>query len=265
MRLPMSATPFLELLGLKAGASVALMGAGGKHTLMARLKQELTAAGMPVLLTSSTNLHRPTGNRESELFLVGQHPNWSAEVTERLRQCQTVYLLEQDLGQGMLKGLEPELLIRLRRENPQAVMVIKTDGARKRAFKAPGPDEPLIPPFSDICVLIAGLDSIGRPLDERHVHRPEIVARLAEVESDTPMTPEIMARVVAHPRAYLPKFPPGAKRVLYLSKARAEQDRHQAREVFGRVLPGLFSLLVAGDTLSGRVEVYPQPDQQSLS
>jgi len=107
MRLPMSATPFLKLLELKAGTSVALMGAGGKHTLMTRLKQELTAAGMPVLLTSSTNLHRPTGNRESELFLVGQHPNWSAEVTERLRQCQTVYLLEQDLGQRMLKGLEP--------------------------------------------------------------------------------------------------------------------------------------------------------------
>ena len=102
---------------------------------------------------------------------------------------------------------------------------------------------------------------IGRPLDERHVHRPEIVARLAEVESDTPMTPEIVARVVAHPRAYLPRFPPGAKRVLYLSKARPEQDRHQAREVFSRVPPGLFSLLAAGDTLSGRVEVYPQPDQ----
>ena len=261
----MSETAFLELLGLKAGASVALMGAGGKHTLMDRLKQELTAAGIPVLLTSSTNLHRPTEKRESPLFLVGQHPNWSAELTERLGQWQAVYLLEQDLGQGMLKGLEPKLLTRLRREHPQAVMVIKTDGARKRAFKAPGPDEPLIPPFSNICVLIAGLDSIGRPLDKRHVHRPEIVARFAEVESNTPITPKIMARIVAHPRAYLPKFPPGAKRVLYLSKARDEQDRHHAREVFRRIPPGLFSLLAAGDTLNGRVEVYPQPDQRSRS
>ena len=165
----------------------------------------------------------------------------------------------------MLKGLEPELLVRLRREHPQAVMVIKTDGARKRAFKAPGPDEPLIPLFSDICVLIAGLDCIGRPLDERHVHRPEIVARLVEVELDTPMTPEIVARVVAHPRAYLPKFSPGAKRVLYLSKVRDEQDRLQAREVFSLVPPGLFSLLAAGDTLSGRMEVYTQPDQRLLS
>ena len=94
----MSATAFLELLGLKAGASVALMGAGGKHTLMARLKQELTAAGISVLLTSSTNLHRPTGKGESPLLLVSQHPNWSAELTERLRQWQAVYLLEQDLG-----------------------------------------------------------------------------------------------------------------------------------------------------------------------
>ena len=258
-------TTFLELLGLKSGDSVALMGAGGKHTLMARLKQELTAAGIPVLLTSSTNLHRPTGERQSPLFLVRQHPNWSAELTERLRLRQAVYLLEQDLGRGMLKGLEPELMIHLRREHPQAVMVIKTDGARKRAFKAPGPDEPVIPPFADVCVLIAGLDSVGRPLDERHVHRPEIIARFAEVEIDSPVTPEIVARVVAHPRAYLHKCPPGAKRVLYLSKARAEQDRHHAREVFSRVPPGLFSLLAAGDTLSGRVEVYLQPDQRSLS
>ena len=259
----MGETTFLELFGLKAGASVALMGAGGKHTLMARLKQELTAAGMSVLLTSSTNLHRPTGERESPLYLIDQHSNWSAEMTDRLHQSQAVYLLQRDLGQGMLKGLQPELLKRLRREYPQAVMVIKTDGARKRAFKAPGSDEPVIPTFANICVLIAGLDSIGRPLDDRHVHRPEIVARLAEVESDTPITSEIMARVVAHRRAYLPKFPPGAKCILYLSKARDEQDRQHAREVFRRVPPGLFSLLVAGDTLSGWVEVYPQPDQRS--
>ncbi len=65
----MSATAFLELLGLKAGASVALMGAGGKHTLMARLKQELIAAGMPALLTSSTNLHRPTGPTVARIML----------------------------------------------------------------------------------------------------------------------------------------------------------------------------------------------------
>ena len=103
---------------------------------------------MRVLLTASTNLHRPTGKRESPLFLVGQRPNWSAELTERLRQWQAVYVLDQDLGQGMLKGRESELLIRLRREHPKAVMVIKTDGARKRAFKAPGPNEPQIPPFA---------------------------------------------------------------------------------------------------------------------
>ena len=239
---------------------MSLMGAGGKHTLMDRLQQELTAAGVPVLLTSSTNLHRPTGDRESSLFLVRQHPRWRLKVTDRLRRCEPVYLLERDLGQGMLKGLELGLLTRLHTEYPQAVMVIKTDGARKRSFKAPGPREPVIPTFSNICVLIVGLDSIGRPLDERHVHRSEIVARLAEVESFTSVTPEIVARIVAHPRAYLTKFPPGTKRVLYLSKARDEQDRHQAREVFSRVPLGLFSLLATGDTLSGRVEVHAQTD-----
>ena len=87
---------------------MALMGAGGKHTLMARLKQELTAAGMPVLLTSSTNLHRPTGKRESPLFLVGHHPNWSAELTERLRQWQERDDLEQFSALDHERRLETE-------------------------------------------------------------------------------------------------------------------------------------------------------------
>jgi hypothetical protein len=45
------------MLGLKPGDMVAVMGAGGKATLTKRLVIELVAAGTPVLVTGTTNLH----------------------------------------------------------------------------------------------------------------------------------------------------------------------------------------------------------------
>ena len=70
---------------------------------------------------------------------------------------------------------------------------------------------------------------------------------------------------VAAARRQSVELPPVLPSAVILSKARDEQDRLQAREVFSRVPPGLFSLLAAGDTLGGRIEVYTQPDQRLLS
>ena len=51
-------TSLYKLIDIGTGEIVAIIGAGGKHTLMYRLSQELAAAHRPVVLTSTTNLHR---------------------------------------------------------------------------------------------------------------------------------------------------------------------------------------------------------------
>jgi probable selenium-dependent hydroxylase accessory protein YqeC len=249
-------TPLLQLLEIERGSTVAVMGAGGKHTLMAWLQHELSATGQAALLTSSTNLHRPSGNREPDLLLAERDRDWRPQVARRIVAGQPVYLLQHEMGRGMLKGLSLDELAALRQEHPDAVIVVKTDGARKRSFKAPAPHEPVVPPFADVCVVIVGIDCVGRHLDEQCVHRPERVADLAGVTMGEVLTTQLLARVIAHAGWYSSRLPSAARRVLYLSKVSTPQQRRQALDVFQHVPDAAFLVRAAGDTPRGKVERF---------
>ena len=56
-RVPAALPLLSEILGLRPGDMVAVMGAGGKATATKRLVCELVEARTPVLVTGTTNLH----------------------------------------------------------------------------------------------------------------------------------------------------------------------------------------------------------------
>lgn len=258
-------TPFTQLLAVTPGSTVAIMGAGGKHTLMAQLQQELSATGQGVLLTSSTQLHRPKGAREPHLILADSDRHWHDRVTQRLADGHAVYLLEHDMGKGMLKGLSMQRLTALRQQHPRTLMVVKADGARKRSLKAPASHEPAVPPFSNVCVVIVGIDCLGRPLDEECVHRPEVVAQLAGLEVGESLSIEAVARVIGHERWYSSRLPHHARRVLYLSKVAGAGHLQQAQELFDRVPDAAFPLRAAGDTPTAKVHLFRPSDEPESS
>ena len=49
-------------------------------------------------------------------------------------------------------------------------------------FKAPAAHEPVPADSTTLLVTVMGITAIGAPLDAAHVHRAEIVARLAGAE-----------------------------------------------------------------------------------
>ena len=46
---------------------------------------------------------------------------------------------------------------------------------------------------------VVGLDSVGQPLDDGHVHRSALVCAAAGQEPGSPVTPATLARLVEHP------------------------------------------------------------------
>ena len=91
---------------------------------------------------------------------------------------------------------------------PEAIVIVKTDGARKRWFKAPNQSEPVIPPWSQLCITVVNCEILGQPLTEALVHRPERVAELTGLHLGDPITPEAVGTVLTHPSPTLRKFPP---------------------------------------------------------
>lgn len=238
------ATELADLLRIGAGDVVAVVGAGGKHTLMARLAVELPAAGRPVVLTSTTNLHRGAFD---ELSLIRTaEPEWETALTAALDRDRRAVVVERAKGPGMEIGVPPDAIRRLRAVSGDAVILVKADGARKRLIKAPGPGEPSLPPEVDSFVVVCALAAIGRPLEEALVHRLDVVRAIAP---DDPISPASLVAIAN--LGYSPHIPPAATASLYLSHAVDDAALRHARAIAGRV-SHLYESIVAADTIEGR-------------
>lgn len=129
-------------------------------------------------------------------------------------------------SKGRLLPLDPAWLDRLHTAWPELTIVVEADGSKMRPFKAPGEGEPVIPLAATAVLSVVGLDVIGRPLDGRAVHRPEVVALLTGAEPGIPVTPELVAAVLLHPAGGRKGVPAGARWLVLLNKAEgpARQD-----------------------------------------
>jgi len=215
-------------VGLNAGELLAFVGAGGKTTTAWRLLCQIVDSGERVVFTTTTHIFRP---RDASLFLTPAPA--PAEIARRLGEAPALVLAAGPGESGdpehaarspypadpvKLVGLEPEVLSDLARQMPHVTWLVEADGARRRLLKAPAEYEPVIPSEADRVVIVAGLDAIGKPLDERAVHRPEIAARLLGVPPGAVVTTEMVVKLIGHPSGGLKGIPACAEVVVLLAQ-----------------------------------------------
>jgi len=238
-------------LNLKPPQCISVMGAGGKSTLMNRLADELIVLGYTVVLSSTTNYHRPQSLQSEQVLLTRDVPAWPEMLRTSARRWNRLLVLQHDLGDAMVKGIDVAAVRTIHEQIPDAVVIVKTDGARKRWFKAPNPSEPVIPPWAQVCITVVNRDILGRPLTDALVHRPERVAELTGLNLGDPVTPQAVGTVLTHPDAYAPKIPAGARRIVYISHVQSPEDLAQARDIAAWLDRSAVDDVLAGDTPSG--------------
>ncbi|MCX6029350.1 MAG: selenium cofactor biosynthesis protein YqeC [Chloroflexi bacterium] len=226
---------------------VALAGGGGKTTLMFRLADELAAAGRRVVTTMTTKIF--VGQMalvpgrlvlQGEGALLAQLPQALAEHGHVLVAGGTV--IEQD----KVQGVSSELVDRIAAQSYVDAVIIEADGSRRLPFKAPAPHEPVIPASTTVAVPVVGLDVVGRPLTADHVHRPQLVAELTGAALGDPVTPAMIAAVLAHPQGGARNVPPAARLIPFLNKVEDERTLTAAREIARLLLtsPRVDSVLI---------------------
>jgi molybdenum cofactor cytidylyltransferase len=94
----------------------------------------------------------------------------------------------------------------------------------------------VIPIETTLVLVVVGADVLGRPLDTEHVHRPERVSALSGAPMDAPVTPEVVARVLAHPEGGRKGVPGTARLVVLINKVDVLTDLAPAREAAERLL-----------------------------
>ena len=176
----MKITPFLNI-----GCGItAIVGAGGKTTLMYTLAEELRTGGS-VLIATSTHIRCP------EPYETVTEPDAAAVRAALARHGVVCAGTPAEDGKLTAPGLDFSVLADL-----ADYVLVEADGAHRLPLKAHAPHEPVIPDGAGRVILVAGLDGLGRPIREV-CHRPERFAALAEAAMGDIVTPEMVSRVIA--------------------------------------------------------------------
>lgn len=171
------------LLNIGRGVT-ALIGGGGKTTMLYTLTEELRKKGT-VLLCTSTHIMRPT---QYEVLERASEAEVSAALSAHGAVCVGEPSAEGKLGPPSLSF---DALARL-----ADYVLVEADGSRRLPLKAHAPHEPVIPKEAGCVLCVVGARGFDRPIREA-VHRPEQFCTLTGARLDEPASPALAARALA--------------------------------------------------------------------
>lgn len=237
----------ISVFNIARGDLISVVGSGGKTTLITELAYQLTQKGFKVLTTSTTNAQKPTPHQTEKLLIAEEEKDLLTAIRYHFKTYQHITVVGEYLRKDKLKGLNPERICFLYRHHLADMILVHADGARKKSFKAPKEDEPVIPGCSTLCIIVVGSDIIGKALNEENVHRPEMVTKFTSLQPGELVTVETIVQVVNDPRTYFNKAPPGCQLILYLSKVGDPQRQQLAEEIKSKVDSTKITKVVWGD------------------
>ncbi len=156
---------------------IAIVGSGGKTSLLKKLAAEYKAQGKKVFLCTSTHM-----KIEPETLMSADLPVLLNELEEK---GYVMAGLPVDDGMKKLSALPEEVYTELCKHAD--VTLVEADGSRHLPIKFPNSTEPVIPQNCDKIMVVCGLHALGKPLSEV-AHRPELVKSCLKASDDTIIT-----------------------------------------------------------------------------
>ena len=200
---------------LEQGHKIALVGAGGKTTLMFQLARNFRTK---VICTTSTHLALDQlGQADQHLIITDpeQIPGSAAEYPGDLLLFTGPQVETNRVGSPPAEALEA--LANLA-DSWDCPLIVEADGARKLPIKAPAEHEPPIPDFVDVVITVIGLSGLGKPLQDDWVHRPEYYAKLVDLPVGETLESHHLVKGLISSAGGLKNIPQNARKILLINQ-----------------------------------------------
>jgi probable selenium-dependent hydroxylase accessory protein YqeC len=194
-------------LGISSGDVAAFVGAGGKSGAILAVSGELTQEGMKVLVAPTTKMLSSEADSIGPLVTSENAGDLRAKTERAFSDAPAVVVGSGMLSKNRIGGVDPDWVGDLARLAD--VVLIEADGSRRRPIKGTAAHEPAIPDAVTLLVAVANVHALGTPVDEEHVHRPEIFSDLTGIGHGQSITPRAIA--IALSRGSLARVPQGAR------------------------------------------------------
>lgn len=195
-----TSTTFWDALDLDSASPpvVAIVGGGGKTSLLFRLGREARERGRSAVLTGTTRFTTPPPLSDGIERIVWH----AADAAERLERSialgEVAIVHDGSERQARWAPLDPETVDAIATTHGLGLLAVEADGSKMRPFKAPAEHEPVIPRSATHVAAVVGVQVLNAPLVDANVHRAEQIRSI--VGDEERVTAEVVARVMADER-----------------------------------------------------------------
>ena len=238
--------------------TTAIIGSGGKSTLLRRLAEELATGGAANAefvaaeiatdkpqVGTSPNEDRPTEKAAGDKPSVdGGEPSTRRPaakenaIAEAPRRAHVIVATSTTMDEvrlalsthpivcvGRIHGptgkLDAPRMAFSELEAAADYLLVEADGAKMLPLKAHAEHEPMIPECAKRTVCVVGIDGVGSPISQA-CHRAERFAQLADASTADAVTPEMVARVLEAE---------GLHDMVLINKVESDNDRRAAERI----------------------------------
>ena len=162
---------------------IAVVGSGGKTTLLHRLAQQYRSEGKSVFVTTTTHMFI-----EEDTLLTDD----AQLIIQALKE--KGYAMAGIPVGNKIRALSPETYDKVCAHAD--VVLVEADGSKHMPLKFPNETEPVIPHNAEEIYVVCGLHAIGRQAKEV-CHRLELVKHCLGIEDDTIITQDHVRKLVS--------------------------------------------------------------------
>ena len=237
------------LRALRIGPSprIAFAGAGGKTTAIFQLARSLMKENGNATVIVTATSHLGTWQVPlADMHVIARSSSLAA-LEENKHRLKGVILITGELDKERTNPVGEQTLNWLHQfcGDHSWPLLIEADGSRQKPLKAWANHEPPVPSFVDQVVQVVGMTGVGRPLNNEHVHRPEVFSGLSGLDIGEPVTSQAVIQVLTSIEAGLKNFPEHARRAVLLNQADTPQIQAMAHELVDSLLSAYDSVVIS--------------------
>jgi probable selenium-dependent hydroxylase accessory protein YqeC len=249
----------VSALSLGARENIAIVGAGGKTSLVFALAEALSSEGKRVVTSTTTKIWQSEAGRSPAIFLFPSGEISQKKIKKGLEQYGHIFVGKRNIDTGKVMGISRGQADELFENSSVDYLIIEADGSKGRPLKAHADHEPVIPHSATVVIAVAGLEALGKRLEPGVVFREELFMALTGLKSGQIISKEIVAKVFSRPDGMFKSTPSQSRRMVFLNKrdtlANEGAFRSLAELILGKK-DDAPELVVAGSIRKGEFSVY---------
>ncbi|WP_301859576.1 selenium cofactor biosynthesis protein YqeC [uncultured Megasphaera sp.] len=203
----------------------AIVGAGGKTTVLERLGTYGHGGNLPIMVSSTVPMDstRIDNVEPFDVICTEDVEKGEAFCAERIAGGHVPAWFWGLDGEDRYIGLPTKVIEQIKQHHPAWYILIEGDEAKDKWLKAPLPDDVPLPANCDTVIGVLNLQMLGNSLSPEKVEGIDTALTIMGRAKGAIITPAMLAKLIMHPRGMFRGMP--CKRVLFCTGYNAVQHR----------------------------------------